>query len=180
MCSAGGSYAFMKAYMHASKTNTFAISNPSVEIIEPNVSNPNSVEWGDDSKNVKLKNTSADGTTGYVRALIYPEITDSSGAVAGINTGVISKPVNALMHMGDITLVFLNAWANDWVYKDNYFYYKHPLEANQETSLLLRGVQWTDIHDNIDVNVLADIVPITSDVESIWGVTLDSSGNITG
>lgn len=184
ICS-GSTLAFLT--VTKSVTNRFITGEADVSVVEPNVSDTNNVEWGNNSKNVYLS-LPKDSGKAYVRAMIVVSLKDTNSAVIDANLGTLSAPdANGILVVGDFTLHFNEDWENEWGYKDGYFYHFTALESEEETGLLLKGITLTnDTAENskkyggikVVVDVLSDSIQASSDAYKQWGISIDSDGKI--
>jgi len=159
-------------------SNNFTMGIPKVEINEPSV-DPDHVQWGANSKPVTLS-VPLNAGGGVVRASFIPMFKNAAG--------VLAQPISNQLVCGDITLHFTPGWDTNWFYRNGYFYYKTVLAPGQTTTMLLSGVTLTantpemitkyqDI--SVEIEVLADILQKNADTDTLWGVTVDDSGNVS-
>ena len=176
------------AFLSASQsiTNRFIVAQPDIGIAEPNVPNPDSVNWGIDNKNVRISVTSEHASL-YVKAAIIISAKDSAGQIFPFDFGKFSAPdaVTGELIIGDFTLHFNPDWQDDWFYKDGYFYYKHILNSGEQTEVLLKGITLTNPTDTvkakyqkltINVDVLASSIQAKGSAVTEWGVSLELDG----
>ena len=161
-------------------TNTFGIGKNTIKIIEPGIDS-NAVDWGTDTKPVKLENPDEpDNVPGAVRCMIVPYLADTTtGDRLGGELGTLSEPVSNKMVFGDITLHFVNGWEADWFYQNGFFYYRKVLDPGVQTPQLLTGItlasgkeaDYQDIAAKVDV--LADILQTEGGAAATeWGISI--------
>lgn len=182
--SCGITIAFLTASQ--SVTNQFILAQPDIEIEEPNVSNPDGVDWGADNKNVRIS-VASDHASVYVKAALIISAKDHAGQLFPLNFGELSAPnaVTGELITGDFTLHFNTNWQDDWFYKNGYFYYKHILNSGEQTEILLKGITLTDDSETIkakyqkltvNVDVLSSSIQAKGSAVTEWGVSLESDG----
>ncbi len=182
--SCGATLAFLTAT--ESVTNRFILAEPTITVKESNVSNPDSVEWGPNSKNVQIVVSSAHGSV-YVKTALILSAKDSAGNAYPLNTGILSAPdiTTGQLSAGDFTLYFNPDWENDWFFKNGYFYYKHILMPGEETNVLLKGITLTNNTDpmkakyqnlTVQADILASSIQAKNSAVTAWGVSLDADG----
>jgi hypothetical protein len=180
-----GTYAYLLLNT-APVANDFTFGIPRVTIVEPSVT-PTAVVWGANTKPVFLSIPS-DAIGGAVRAAIIPMLKDASGNIVSTPTGPLAAPVANAIVMGDITLHFASGWNTNWFYRDGFFYYKKVLNTGETTTQLLSGVTLTSNtpamvakYQNIvvQIEVMSDVLQPNQDALTLWGVTVDGSGNVS-
>lgn len=169
--------------------NNFSIGSPMVEVIEDGV-NPDSVEWGTDTKPVALSVPQAENAIPcVVRAMMVPCAVGTGGEtlLAGIS-GVMAQPEANRLAMGDITLCFEESWSENWFFKDGFFYYNKVLNPGETTPKLLSGVILTEDteekrlqYQNVDVkiDIIADALQASSSAPREWGLTVSGTGAVS-
>lgn len=166
--------------------NAFSAGSIQVEIQEPGV-DPGAVQWGTNTKPVKLYNPE-DSIAGVVRAkLMPPAVYDTSGNAVAVDTGTLSAPSGNTLVMGEFTLHLADGWQNNWFYKDGWFYYNKILQPGETTTQLLAGVTLTDPDKaesyksyTVKVDVLADILQTEGNAPTTeWGVTVGGDGAVS-
>ena len=173
----------------AKKENSFSVGSLKVEIIEPGV-DPDSVEWGADTKPVQLRVPTGEGAVPcVVRAMIVPTVTHENGQLLlGSVSAVSAAPVANRSVLGDITLCFDEDWSDNWFYKDGYFYYKKVVKPGETTPELLKGVILTEdttemrekYHGSkVNIDVIADALQASHSAPGEWGLTVDGAGNVS-
>lgn len=87
----------------------------------------------------------------------------------------ISAPANNKIAFGNITVHLAPNWETDWLYQDGFFYYRHILEAGNQTSDLLSGVTVSnDVPGIIELVISAEgLQPDPSVVLQAWGVSVE-------
>jgi hypothetical protein len=140
----------------ASRANEFKMGTVKVKVVEEGFEDLENVEATSYNKNVQVKSLGTKRT--YVRVRLVPGWSNPS------------LPVSNVM---------LNLAGNsDWIlYTDGYCYYKYYLTENQETSLLLQSVTFTELGkeyegETFKLHVLAEGVQITNNGwQDVWGLT---------
>ena len=140
-----------------SETNEFALGTVKVEVLEPGFENVSGASEGIIySKNVKVKSLGTKKT--YIRVRLVPQWTNPSLPVSNVN------------------LIF--ASNSDWIDGgDGYYYFKYYLIENQETSLLLQGVEFTSLGPEyqgevFSLKVVAEGVQISNGAwMDVWGLS---------
>ncbi len=173
------------AYLSAmeSRTNIFLTAGTDLEIEEPDVDNPDSVDWGEEAKKVKLTVT-APNVAVYGRLALVLSARDSKGNHHPFNFGGLSEPdsVTGQLVSGDFILHFNPDWQDNWFFKDGFFYYRHILRSGDETDLLLHGITLAFENEEekaaysklrIHVDLLADSIQ-AGEAVPVWGVGLDT------
>lgn len=167
-------------------TNRFLTASPDIVIVEPNVDDPGEVDWGPNTKQVRISAGEEQGSV-YVRVALVLSAHDSKGNLHPFNFGPFAAPdENGSLVAGDFTLHFNPNWEEDWFFKEGYFYYSRILNPGQFTSTLLEGVSYngsTADKDKyhglrIDVDVLADSIQAKGEAVIEWGVVLTADGRI--
>lgn len=167
-------YAFLNTVTNRA-TNALTIATLKVDVVED--------FNGWNKKTVQLKNssTTAEGTTGIVRTMIIPTVTDAQGTNGRpARAGEFTKPVNNKMVLGDFTFEFAPDWETNWFFKEGFFYYRKPLIPGEITQPCLTKVSLTvdtpEVRARykdcaITVDVLADILQSEGNApQEAWGV----------
>lgn len=151
---------------NSSLVNTFEKGNTEIEVKE--TFNEEKTE----KTNVYLKNEG--NTSVYVRAKVLIYYEDAEGNVLDLvpTEGTDYEKVQG---------------SDDWIESEGIYYYKFPVgpssENGQTTSLISKIKDLKPDDDKyLVVNILGQSVqaaPVSA-VESIWNVTVDENGNITG
>jgi predicted ribosomally synthesized peptide with SipW-like signal peptide len=165
-------FAYLVAVTNA-KTNVFTAGKLNIDVEE------NFDGWN--TKEVRLISTNST-TKGMVRAMLVPSAKDSAGNNGRlIETAALAAPTGNKIVLGDLTFELAEDWADNWFYKDGYFYYRKLLAQEQKTEVLLKKVSLTTDNEEtrakyknytIDVEVLADILQPSDDAAAKWGVTV--------
>lgn len=176
------------AYLTATDTqvNVFKTANPDIEIIEPEVSDPDKVDFGIDTKKVQIAVT-ADNASVYARAAVFTSAKDTAGSIHPFDFGQVTAPdgTDATVIQGDFTLHFADDWADNWFFKDGFFYYKHILVTGDTTEELLTGITLTtDTPEirakyknlKIHIDVVAHSIQSQGNAVLEWGVNKDTDG----
>lgn len=151
---------------NSSLVNTFEKGNTEIEVKE--TFNEEKTE----KTNVYLKNEG--NTSVYVRAKVLIYYEDAEGNVLDL---VPAEGTDYEKVQG----------SDDWIESEGIYYYKFPVgpssENGQTTSLISKIKDLKPDDDKyLVVNILGQSVqaaPVSA-VESIWNVTVDENGNITG
>ncbi len=171
--------------------NNFSLGEVPIEIDEGDT-DPKEVEWGDNNKPVKIKNT---GTVdAVVRVLIIPEFYDKeSGDHLGGNLAVLAAPTGKELELGDIVLYFHESFtgneSDNWIFNpaDGYFYYNKVLKPGTTTEQLLSGVDLNDGVDKaeyeeiqVEIQVYADSIQAYGGAAQEWNCTVnEGTGEVT-
>lgn len=118
-------------------------------------------------ENVKIKNTGDIPT--YIRAKIVVSYEDSEGVI------LTEKPVLN----SDYSLTLSNS--SNWLYNanDGFYYYTLPVEANEETDILIRECKELTQNNNkiLTVDIISQSIQAspTSAVEDSWNVVVSNN-----
>lgn len=159
----GGTVSFLVA-SSGQVQNTFTPSKVACRVDEDSFG-------GSTKTNVKVTNTG--DTTAYIRAAIVVTWKDAQG-------NVYPKTPT----LGTDYTMTLNT--SDWFQKDGFYYYKSPVAKDNSTGVLITSCSpvegKTPEGYGLNVEILGSAIQSvpTNVVTSIWSVTLDGNGNITG
>lgn len=138
-----------------SKANEFKMGTIEVEVLEPGFQDLTDVSAGEYTKNVKV--ASRGTKRSYVRVALFPEWSEPSLPISNVQ---------------------LNLNLVDWVDGgDGFYYYKYYLTENQETSLLLNSVTFSQLGPEYDgqtltIKAMAEGVQITNNGwKEVWNKT---------
>ncbi len=81
---------------------------------------------------------------GVARAMLVPYFLNADGDYVNGNLDQMTKPVNNVMRLGIVKLIFAENWEDNWFFKDGYFYYNRVLQPGETTAQLLERVWVTD------------------------------------
>lgn len=138
-----------------SQANKFVLGTIEVEVLEPGFSDITDTKARTYEKNVQVRSLGTKKT--YVRVRLVPEWSNPSLPVSNV--------------------VFNLASNSDWIYSDGHYYFKYYLTKNQETSLLLDSVTFTELGpeyegETLTIKAVAEGAQITHEAwKDIWGIT---------
>lgn len=138
-------------------TNVFAAGTVEIQVNET-YNQP--IDWKPGAKTQKEVSIESLGSKqSYVRVALIPKWDDSS------------LPIN------NVELIFADDYADNWIYKDGWHYYKHILDGDKETSLLLKKVELKDETDDdyqgktLEIKVKAEAVQASHEAyKEVWGI----------
>lgn len=119
-----------------------------------------------------------------VRVLLVPRAVDKDGNYVDVDFKTLSAPVNNKIPMGDLVFEMDENWADNWFYKDGFFYYKGVLKPGETTEPLLKKVtitentaelrkKYTDV--KILVEVLSDALQAENNApQKEWNVSVNN------
>lgn len=179
-----GTFAYM-SIISAPILNTISFGTVSVDIEEPGI-DPGTVQWGENTKPVQLKNTGGSNAAKIVvRAMLVPVIVEKDGTVKSGGFAAMSEPVNNVMALGDVALHFDSSWSSNWFFKDGLFYYRSVLAPGQSTAKLLSGVTKADSGGyylsryDFQIKVLADALQAEGGAaQDAWGIQVDTATGV--
>ena len=143
-------------------TNTFTPASVTTEVVEK--------FDGTTKSDVRIKNTG--NIDAYIRVAVIVNWADAQGNVYG------EKPVEGT----DYTTLTLQT---GWIKVGDYYYYTSAVPARSSTGTLFAPIKQlkacADTNYKLQVTILADgIQSVPADaVRQAWGVTVDSSGQLT-
>ncbi len=115
-------------------------------------------------EDVKIKNTG--NVPAYVRVAVIVSFKDENGVI------LYEKPVK------DVDYELTLSTSSNWQYKDGYYYYKLPVEANASTDILIKKCIELGNHTNktLDVTIASQTIQAKPEeaVEEAWNVTIDN------
>ncbi|MBQ6323624.1 MAG: hypothetical protein IJI22_02195 [Bacilli bacterium] len=115
-------------------------------------------------EDVKVKNTG--NVPSYVRAAIIVSFKDENGVI------LYEKPVK------DVDYELTLSTSSNWLYKDGYYYYKLPVEANASTDILIKKCIELGTHTNktLDVTIISQTIQANPEeaVEEAWNVNVEN------
>lgn len=138
-----------------SQADRFEFGTIEVQVLEPGFNDISGAEVGTYEKNVKVVSLGTKKT--YVRVRLVPEWSEPSLPVSNV---VLNLAPNS-----------------DWVYSDGHYYFKYYLTQDQETSLLLDSVTFTDLGpeyqgETLTIKAVAEGAQTTHEAwKDIWGIT---------
>ncbi len=106
--------------------------------------------------------------TVYVRVALVEQVLNTNNAIKANTTN-------------ESYFDYIGLPGDEWVQIGDYYYYKKPLLANENTSMLFKkATPKQDVKDNetLSLSVMTEGIQVNG-IE-VWDVTLDSAGNITG
>ena len=146
-------------------TNTFTPASVTTEVVE---------EFNGTTKsNVRIKNTG--NIDAYIRVAVVANWIDKDGNVYGGATPVAGKDYT-------LTPKTNSGWFQG---SDGYYYYTNPVAPEAVTTAMFEPItqqqDCADTNYKLQVTILADgIQSVPADaVRQAWGVTVDSSGQLT-
>ncbi len=157
---AGGTMAWFTAAQEVE--NNFTAGTVAVTVNEHDFQDITNWNPGDTTnKDVSVKSTGSKKT--YVRVSLTPLWTPATGTAA--------------LSLANVTLNTANP--GDWVFYNGWYYYKHILETNEETSLLLDSITFSGPLTNntyqgakLNVKVNAEAVQASNGAAlDTWGLT---------
>ncbi|MDI3480646.1 MAG: hypothetical protein PWQ97_301 [Tepidanaerobacteraceae bacterium] len=157
----GGTMAWFTS--EKSVANTFTAGTVKIEVNEHGFEDITNWNPGDTTnKDVSVISEGSKAT--YVRVSLTPEWLDANGS-----------PTN--LSVDNVNLILANN--DDWVYSNGWYYYKHILNQNDETSLLLDAVELIGAQTGNDyqgktlrINVKAEGVQASHEAyKDAWGIS---------
>lgn len=168
-------------------SNIFTIGKANIDIVEPNVPDPDDVAWGENNKIVSVS-VPSDSIPGVVRVFILPMLKTDSGEFIAGQLGELTDPGAAgEIVLGEITLHFASDWSDYWFFKDGYFFCKTVVQPGTSVAHLLTGITLTNDTPEmrekyqsitVEIEVFAEIIQSTSGAPNEWGVTV-TGANVT-
>ncbi len=141
-----------------------------------NIFDPISITCQVNENNYTVTNTG--DYSAYIRAsVIVNYVKVESKADGDTSHTVYGVPPKA----SDYNITYNTAYWDEGA--DGFYYYKTPVNAGDTTEKIVDFASQADVPDGyeIKVQILADAIQNnpTDTVESVWGVTVDNSGNIS-
>lgn len=150
---AGGSIAWFLS-SPGEAVNEFEFGTVKVQVVEEGFTDINDLKPETYNKNVQVKNLGTNET--YVRVRLMPEWSEPSLPVSNVKLNLSTN--------------------GDWTAKqsDGYYYFKYSLKENEETSLLLQSLTFTELDpeykdENFTLKVVTEGVQITNEAwKDVW------------
>ncbi len=170
--------------------NKMTIGSVRLQVVENNrvVSGNQTAHFGEGEKKMGLQvPNEGDAGSCIARVSFYPMVTHGADNVQDFEDQGWSNdsvPQNNIMKLGSVTLHFADGWANDWIYKDGMFIYRHVLNRGEKTPDLLKGVTKTDpttwpSDATAKVQVFAEATQATpADSPALWGCRVNDDGTV--
>ena len=169
----GGTMAWLTTHSEG-LTNTFTPATISGNILE----GENGFTFdGNTKESVRIKNTS--DVPVYVRVALVPTWVNAA-----------QEPMAEPCSLDDLDITWGDNKETDWFVKDGYYYYKTPVSADGETSVLIQSAtvkaDKTPAGCNMNLQVLLQMIQAEGvnaggkkPVELAWDVTVNADGNIS-
>ena len=161
----GGTMAWLTTHSEG-LTNTFAPAKIEGEVKETFNSPFNT------KNNVYIQNTS--DVPVYVRVALVPTWVNAA-----------QEPMAEPCSLDDLDITWGDNKETDWFVKDGYYYYKTPVSADGETSVLIQSAtvkaDKTPAGCTMNLQVLLQMIQAepASAVTQAWGVTVNADGTIS-